>query len=714
LPSVCCLRAVQSAVPEHPAPMMVGERIDRNQVQNFMSDLRVTSATSLAAALTHDALRHLPRALHLRFVSRASCRWSEVVHHLSIPNLRGYVQRLPYFSALLSHTEALEYLFGKVLNRKCQTRKFNAVTIKRTRFDEKQSLRIRLKGLTVKDEAVIKKQKELVATLRQLVLCTLLGNYPHSSASSRPKADVRIRLYHLFVEDQSEHNYNWFIDLIDDCSPLIEYALRDYLVYTLPDNPGLFKYVGPLMQFDKWSGIVNDATARMRRFFSDNLCLPVSGLYRSFNEDHAWVDALTYKLASCKSAMLAISYRVVNASMGQMLRVARRQVPLVRMEGQEQCDLDLDPPSVELDALGEIETEDTTTAQERTHVLSLTPYISMTQYQYLRDQVLHIGPNRPGVVQLVIASFVSCGVPLDVVQKLLRFCATWQRPMSFSADLFRTHCKLLATNYPHAYNLLQVVVEIQYELQRLRLLRDLPKHYIQNQMEAIREHHGWPRGYLPEKVLYFVYCVVCDKVYSLISDAYSVYKADYEFGLRDAAVDLDTGKIYCKRGKVNQRGKCGELSRTFILGKLLRFNNKLLMICPQKGCGGIMALDIHTAMHNDYGYACDKCTKAARKVVLEPIDLTQTCLFCPLKVMKSANAFHYYPRDLRICRRHHSDIKGLLDMVNERLALEPEMSTEELIQAMVAHRNAVRELNKERSAPYEKRLLSISKMASRR
>jgi hypothetical protein len=148
---------------------------------------------------------------------------------------------------------------------------------------------------------------------------------------------------------------------------------------------------------------------------------------------------------------------------------------------------------------------------------------------------------------------------------------------------------------PHAYNLLQIASEIIREIFKHDTIYQLPYHTTlyqletcQSRMPALKQSNS-----ILHNSVHFVFCRICDTVYSLLRDWHTVYIRSYKYGLRDVKVDYCKDILYCRRNKNNHKGKCSAqpLSQISLLGKMLISNGKMITLCPQLRCGQPMVID---------------------------------------------------------------------------------------------------------------------------
>lgn len=128
-------------------------------------------------------------------------------------------------------------------------------------------------------------------------------------------------------------------------------------------------------------------------------------------------------------------------------------------------------------------------------------------------------------------------------------------------------------------------------------------------------------------------------------------------------MDYDTGKSYCANAKVTHRGSCQAqpLQQIPLVGVLLKYYSKIIMLCPQHSCGLPMVFDPHQTIYTARGPSCTFCcqlqrSKAARgaEAALAPWRRKAHCLMCgagaaaPLPESQTT----LYPAGVLVCKKH--------------------------------------------------------------
>jgi hypothetical protein len=540
---------------------LLSPKLDRFQLEQQLLHEKIPYK-SIQAAFYADSLRHISLDYNYRYIDSSECKFNQCINYLLLENLHTRVQNLSYFTSIAKLKDPIEKILSKVLPQRCQGRKSFSIFLQSTRFSKTELAKIEEqenKKLKPKQEIKKRQFQHTLDVLKKLVLCSILGYYPHSTATTRPCIETRIKLYDLFL-----NNSVWFDDLIENGSFIIEYAIRDFLVYAIPDNYGLYQHISKLfVKFDEWADITKVAIEKIRDYFKFELDT------KSYGE-------LKKEVAKCSTELLDVTYQRVRQRLGPMLIALTKSSPY-----------------------------------EKVDIVTLEQIVD------------YVGYDRLGMIQRIISVY------LDEPHTVINLCNKYQSPETNPKDFKEDIKKLTKLEY----NVLQTIASIQHEKQRIRIVDDLPSHYLKYQVDGLKQKYD---GQILKNSIYFDYCPVCNRIYSHIRDPHSVYKASYVYGYRDAIVDLFDGDktLYCKQ-------KHGKLSKLFILGVSIRYNNKIIFMCPE--CTMLMTLDTNICTKTEKGWCCNSCTKLKERVDVLP--MLGKCDVCNVN-----EATYYYPHDVVLCQ----------------------------------------------------------------
>jgi hypothetical protein len=171
-----------------------------------------------------------------------------------------------------------------------------------------------------------------------------------------------------------------------------------------------------------------------------------------------------------------------------------------------------------------------------------------------------------------------------------------------------------------------------------------------------------PAGVVLDHLFSFYYCDVCFAVYSVLADSHSVYKQHYNFAFRDAVQDYQTGHLYCSKKRRNYRGSCNAqpLKSVLLVGKALRVNGSVVILCPQANCGRPMVVNADCIV-NDRGRACVYCSQKLQPALLSFQGMinyycysgsVRRCAVCSIELVKT-QSIYVYPYRIYVCAAHH-------------------------------------------------------------
>jgi hypothetical protein len=230
------------------------------------------------------------------------------------------------------------------------------------------------------------------------------------------------------------------------------------------------------------------------------------------------------------------------------------------------------------------------------------PIPSALHRRTLRHIVERCGPVRCGdAMARIVGFFPLLGVDEEttaVLQDLLvRF-----KDESTTENKLQDVMTYLSQHRSHAYNLFQLSWTLLKYANDHFYTTLLPYHIAWHQLEALRQVY---QGMIVAQATCFVFCPGCHHIYSHLMDANTMYAKVFRYGLLDAEVDPNTGRLFCQRDPCHH-----ELIQIPLVGRVLYYKTKVIMICPQPRCARFMVLDHHDknyTMYTEYGPACCMC-----------------------------------------------------------------------------------------------------------
>jgi hypothetical protein len=323
-------------------------------------------------------------------------------------------------------------------------------------------------------------------------------------------------------------------------------------------------------------------------------------------------------------------------------------------------------------------------------------------------------PNIAAAFQSSLEVLGACGVSWDQVQVTKNLVRELQAG-AINTKEYRLRFRRLRSEEPHAYNLVQGIVELLREKQRIRVLAHLPHEFLQAQLRAIHQRFGTRPGEFLKDAVVFRFCPVCDTIYTLVREFGGSYVNSYGYGMRDALVEYSTDRIFCRRSKVNHRGKCGvePLAELTLLGKVLFYCGRQLLLCPQPGCGMAMALDPKQCVWNEHGPCCYDCSYKQRVQKLQyGIDFDTRCALCN-QPLKESDRIHLFPYGAALCRKDFKQYSFLIPHLQTpevAVKLIDRASTKKII---VEYRAMRMRQKKAMMAPMHNRQTKLSRMNTR-
>ena len=310
-------------------------------------------------------------------------------------------------------------------------------------------------------------------------------------------------------------------------------------------------------------------------------------------------------------------------------------------------------------------------------------YIKPELYNALKELVARFDPIEPRLILRVLPYLEYFGIS-EEVRSYIELMIYHFEHGTLAENRIELKYKALQYCEPYAYTLLQLIARLSSQAVEHVTWFELPHHLVLAQIEACKSRFPITKGtdYIIPSTFYFRYCPVCLYKYSLIQvfpnkeTKHNNYKHTYTYGLLDAKVSYTTNKIYCRRNKVNNRGKCEdqELSYICTLGRIIYFRKKCFMNCPN--CGKIMQLDTEQCFYTERGPCCYQCTtelKASppvyRDLLLkygisedEKIVTRKHCFYDDKEIANNKNTY-IYPYDIYACKKHHSE--RMVSFVND-------------------------------------------------
>lgn len=291
--------------------------IDRCELNKICNDDNINIENSMKLITLYDSIRRISN--DIRFVPYTLCKFDYVITQMTLTTPQKRIFEAGFFAPLSTIHRPITHILSKVINIRCQARKFWTVTMK---YVHRNTI-----------EAA-----NLNKNLRQLFVCSLLGNYDHIKPSNRLQLNARSHAYKLY---HGRHAKLWFEQMIKDCPLLVINALRDFVIFCIHANPSLHKRLKVLMHLDRLIAIVDENMFKIRNYFSQMLVLPTSAL--SITIDFGTIQVHEFKtiahdinklMSGSHASVLRISYRRPNLHMYQFLLSIRKKRSLIPLQNK--------------------------------------------------------------------------------------------------------------------------------------------------------------------------------------------------------------------------------------------------------------------------------------------------------------------------------------------------------------------------------------------
>jgi hypothetical protein len=644
---------------------------------------------SYVASRLLDAFRFLSSSSSSSIVDPVDGDWDNCINSFTLPHFRPQVENASFFTDITDVRDDFVTLLSKLLNSRCQARKYGTVAEKRLLLKpaevdalDRAMTRNRLarKGPATRDIKTVSTMHakvDLTNVFIRILLCSLLGNYPHCNTRILG-LELRKKLYDLLYYNCNQsrlqaHAFHFFQGVLHQCPSLVKWCLRDYLVSMIQDNPALRSQVETVMRLDDFCRITNQAMDCIRSYVQTQSVHAWSNLGQYLGKDHAdesetvyctclqprklrsssechyrhhtWMHDLTILLAPFHELMLRFSYHkpdagIIGFLLGKEVRVSCAPlVPLpnapteedIAMEEEDEVDADLDDvlEDIVVDNLRGHSQDGFRDAQRR--------------HQYKKDQerrdkeattrfMQYLTPSQFQELSWIVENTQS--EVHTLVSEWFQFFGVRQETIDAILVLFDAHRSGSVTKYarlrmvkeiqhtqPHAYNLLQISAELlrMHQLARPRVIGKLPLATVQAQIAAVQKR--WGSGSIVDaSSLCLFYCGVCGEIYSHVQDeASSVHYKYYRFGLGNVWHEYSTGQVFCSRNKVNHRGACISvpLVRVNLLGIRFAYQKKVYQLCVS--CGSVMVPGGKRARDCGVGELCKACSSVTEDIVTVPL-----------------------------------------------------------------------------------------------
>jgi hypothetical protein len=301
--------------------------INRLQLELNLNNSKLLPEISLQLAVLVDSLHHVAR--HLNTVDIVHCNYRHVITSLTLSVDYKRVLDAGFFAPLSTIRKPMTHILSKVINIRCQARKFSTVVMK---YLSTSVVRVNKKRKYDYNSHLNRESLQTSKQMKEMFICSILGNYEHIPATSRLQASARYELYRLM---HGSAFHEWFQNLVQYCGLLVINTLRDFVIFSIESDQALHQHLQKLMNLKSFKSIVVDSMQRVRSYFNQMMCIGTSSLFISLTKGmkdayscgSAFND-INKLLSGSHTSILKISYRRPNLHMYQFLLSMRKRCPL--------------------------------------------------------------------------------------------------------------------------------------------------------------------------------------------------------------------------------------------------------------------------------------------------------------------------------------------------------------------------------------------------
>ena len=498
----------------------------------------VSTRIALAAQMILDVSRKYSNRKEIKW---RDLDWDYCISPLQLPCLQNKVFRMSFYAPMTQKSNII-YLLSKTILQRCMTRKFAPVCI-----------------------STFAESKETCVIVKQLVLISLLGNYEHSCPVNRPSYKLRMFLYEKLMDYADDaDNHTWFLNLVENCPYLIEFCLRDFVSFQLLDDPSYNKFVGTLINTESFHKVLyvtmDKIRGRLNTLFEldmplSDICVDLSS---ALDKPHTALLSLSYRLPKTMTDLLS-ALTSVRGESNQKYVSKRNMVPVskhlikkeeieVKVEVDDEADFMLAQeafsaldPTIDLAnqfklslELNKKEEEQFKSTQQQWSVLAIAnELVSPEILQRLHKWVSRIAPTRRDSLFVLITLFPLLGIKVEAARKLY-FVMNEYRAGSLNHLTLPNELLIIQKMDMLCYDVLQIVVDLMKLYTRVTLVRTLPSHYIKGQFEAARNAFVETKHspYAVYDAFDFVFCSVCNSLYSMTREHKISFLKTYMYGYR--------------------------------------------------------------------------------------------------------------------------------------------------------------------------------------
>lgn len=626
----------------------------------------------------------------------------------TLPQLHSTIRERLFKRSLGPNRDMLRHLLFKAWPIRCWSRKFWTVLSRCFKT-------YCVKGEDAKEHRKHAKKEEerraVEITLNRLLLCTLLGNYPHIPATAaRPGPQMRRKLYGILDARGHREEYNspesvrWRSDMLERCPRVYMHALQEFMCADIVDAPALVRHIRNTMpKFDAFFKIVQEATDWVRSRLHKIDFEAMSEMLETAREaildtayDHPHLPFLEFlrevrsfakpdaKMWWCRNnkkdkqlaEFRAQGYAKPSSEISRRIRAAAAATLNSDSEAEDEEEEEEEGklsksernPTSQAVMIEQAVREGLARASRReavnvagAEVLAITSMqITMAHSRVLEQWIGTFDPRSTSsddvfwTVTRLLPLFGCTALAVSEAQHLWLEYALVKK----AKDRWKSRMKLYSMRHPYAYALLQASRRF-FARHRQFQVYPLPDNILVVQVQALEK--TWGAAFAEAATIRI--CPCCRITNSIIRSAKTPHLNGID-GLRGVVTDVASGRIFCDRSAVFAHRQCGrdqELLKIPALGRWIGYKQRSIVLCCH--CGHPMRPELGACIYDEKGLACVNCTAKLREQ--QAADWAKThpelftpekfkCLLCDkvLATPKKRRPFFYVAKDTFVCNRH--------------------------------------------------------------
>jgi hypothetical protein len=524
------------------------------------------------------------------------------------------------------------FIMMKILPYRCQTRQVKAKT-----------------QLVDSDDVDVIRASTIFKCLRRCFYMWLSGNMRGRRDDTRPTRLVRYRLMALYLSDDS-FMIRRSCEIIAACPHLTLFIVRAVTRNGYEQDVAMIDTLKMAFKYDEFNICIDKAMFEVDRHINVLSCVIGYSIFSESSAEHCpfqlpvalvssiWtLHRIQQRLNNAIPDVLFINviYSVIGNRYNKSICNAKRSRNVEARSANMMKSIDLAMNTISDDVAEVMEliilrhgsetTEGEFNILRDLHLLDLHPHLC--RFLCVLQQCYYNGAVSSGVLILFINDiakrFPRMGVLLGVLS------CVWKRACVVNV-------------YP------------LHEHYMMRQLKALAMSFNQTQTNI----EGQLVSYIPFELTQFLYCDVCNTIYSLVSKTADICKQVYRHGYKKVNMDYYSMSMYCSREHIKffPRMSCREnkLRSLTILGHIAKVGKHLVTLCPGDGCGRPLAIDVERTSYIENGFICSQCVAIREKNKPQPQwfeNIKHTCVVCDKPITHIERAM-YLARGFVYCRTH--------------------------------------------------------------